>query len=89
MVESFKYAYAKRADLGDPEFVEISGLLANLSSTAFADEIRELINDNETSDDIKHYGANFSIEEDHGTAHVSIIAPNGDAVAITGTINYM
>ena len=25
--------------------------------------------------------------KDHGTAHVSVLAPNGDAVAVTTTIN--
>lgn len=89
IVESFKYAYAKRSDIGDPEFLEIGSLLSNLSDTAYADDIRQLINDQVTSNDTKHYGASYAVEEDHGTAHVSIIAPNGDAVAITGTINYM
>ena len=27
------------------------------------------------------------INQDHGTAHVSIIAANGDAVSVTNTIN--
>lgn len=35
---------------------------------------------------INLYGSpNFVV--DHGTAHTSIIAPNGDAVAITSSIN--
>lgn len=89
IVESFKYAYAKRSDLGDPEFLNIGSLLSNLSDTAYADDIRGQIDDEQTSNDTLHYGASFTVEEDHGTAHVSIIAPNGDAVAITGTINYM
>lgn len=89
IIESFKYAYAKRSDIGDPEHLEIGSLLSNLSDTTYANDIRELINDQRTSNDTKHYGASFAVEEDHGTAHVSIIAPNGDAVAITGTINYM
>lgn len=89
IIESFKYAYAKRSDIGDPEFLDIGALLSNLSDTGYANDIRGLINDKQTSNDTKHYGASYAIDEDHGTAHVSIIAPNGDAVAITGTINYM
>ena len=89
ILETFKYAYAKRTDLGDPAFVDIKDLLADLSDTNYASEIRKLIDDETTFNDHQHYGANFSIAEDHGTAHVSVIAPNGDAVAITGTINYM
>lgn len=89
IIESFKYAYAKRSDIGDPAFLDIGPLLSNLSDTGYANDIRGLIDDKQTSNDTKHYGASYAIEEDHGTAHVSIIAPNGDAVAITGTINYM
>lgn len=89
IVESFKFAYAKRSDIGDPEFVEIAALLSNLSDVGYANDIRGLINDNLTFTDPKHYGANYTLPDDHGTAHVSIVAPNGDAVAITGTINYM
>lgn len=89
IIEAFKYGYAKRTELGDPAFLEIDDLLANLTSSDYANGIRELIDDLQTFNDTKHYGANYSMPEDHGTAHVSIIAPNGDAVAITGTINYM
>lgn len=53
----------------------------------FADEIRSKIQDNKTYQDYKHYGANFSVPEDHGTIHISVIAPNGDAVAVTSSIN--
>jgi len=37
--------------------------------------------------DPAHYGAVHYSVDDHGTAHVSIIAPNGDAAAITSTVN--
>ncbi|KAJ6638687.1 Scoloptoxin SSD14 [Pseudolycoriella hygida] len=53
----------------------------------FAQEIRSQIEDDRTYQTYEHYGANFSIPDDHGTAHISIIAPNGDAVALTSTIN--
>lgn len=89
ILESFKFAYAKRSDIGDPDFLDIGALLGNLSDTSYANSVREMISDLETFNDTKHYGANYTSEEDHGTAHVSIVAPNGDAVAITGTINYM
>lgn len=53
----------------------------------FANEIRSKIEDNQTYQDYRHYGANFSIPDDHGTIHISVIAPNGDAVAVTSSIN--
>ena len=34
------------------------------------------------------YGLDTFSEDDHGTAHISIVSENGDAVAVTSTINY-
>lgn len=31
----------------------------------------------------------FSTIQDHGTAHINILAPNGDAIAVTSSINDM
>jgi gamma-glutamyltranspeptidase/glutathione hydrolase/leukotriene-C4 hydrolase len=31
----------------------------------------------------------FYQPEDHGTTHMGVVAPNGDAVAITSTINQL
>lgn len=89
LMESLKFAFAKRTDLGDPQYVDIKSLLSNLRDVEYANKIRGMIDDNRTSADPKHYGAKYFSQEDHGTAHVSIVAPNGDAVAITGTINYV
>nr|CAH7730602.1 unnamed protein product [Callosobruchus chinensis] len=87
MIEAFKYAYAQRTELGDLHFNNISGLLSNLSSKAYADKIRLKIKDNSTSLDPKEYGAVVYNTDDHGTAHLSILAQNGDAVSITSTVN--
>lgn len=88
IAETFKYAYAKRTLLGDDHFVESAKkVVQNLTNIDFAMEIRKLINDTKTVNDYKHYGAEFDQGEDHGTAHVNILAPNGDAISVTGTIN--
>lgn len=53
-------------------------------------EIRKQINDKQTFNDHKYYGANFTLTpDDHGTAHINILAPNGDAIVVTSTINNM
>ncbi|XP_055301023.1 scoloptoxin SSD14-like isoform X2 [Sitodiplosis mosellana] len=88
IAEVFKFAYAERTKLGDGRFYENAlKVVQNLTSIDFATEIRKKIEDNKTYQDYAHYGANFSSETDHGTAHINILAPNGDAISATGTIN--
>uniref|UniRef100_A0A182Q6K4 Gamma-glutamyltransferase n=1 Tax=Anopheles farauti TaxID=69004 RepID=A0A182Q6K4_9DIPT len=88
IVESFKHGYGLRTRLGDPGFVAgIEAELEKLSSKAYAEYIAETIHDARTNADYAHYGAEFATEQDLGTAHVSVLAPNGDAVAVTSTIN--
>lgn len=88
IVETFKFAYAMRSNLSDPLFVpEALELERNLTSSAFAEMYRKRIDDGRTFNETEHYGASFALPEDHGTAHISVLAPNGDAVAITSTVN--
>ncbi|XP_022916451.1 glutathione hydrolase 1 proenzyme-like isoform X2 [Onthophagus taurus] len=87
VVEAFKYAYARRTELGDPKFNELTQVIKNLTSKSYADEIRSMISDQGTSQDPKDYGAVMVNKDDHGTAHMSILAENGDAVSVTSTIN--
>lgn len=61
--------------------------MQNLSNPEYAKYIRELIDDEKTFSDYEYYGANFSQPSDHGTAHISIVDSNGDAIAVTSTIN--
>ncbi|KAL7742787.1 hypothetical protein ACLKA6_019599 [Drosophila palustris] len=88
LIETFKHAYGHRTNLGDIHFEpSIGETYANLVDPDFAAEMRKLILDDVTFTDMSYYGANFSNVEDHGTAHISVIAPNGDAVSVTSTIN--
>ncbi|KAI4497650.1 hypothetical protein M0802_007190 [Mischocyttarus mexicanus] len=76
MLETYKYAYALRGNMGDKDFVDMT-------------EIRMKIQDAKTWNDPKHYGASINSNiEDHGTAHLSVLAQNGDAVSVTSTINF-
>ncbi|XP_026670551.1 glutathione hydrolase 1 proenzyme-like isoform X2 [Ceratina calcarata] len=89
LIETFKYAFAFRNDMADKEFVDTRELTMNLTSRILAHETRMNIDDHRTWDDPSHYGAvTMSTAEDQGTAHVSILAPNGDAVSATSTINF-
>ena len=63
-------------------------LLRNLTSDDYADYTRSRINDTHTQD-VMYYEPDFAGWEDHGTAHASIFAADGAAVAITSTINLL
>lgn len=87
IIETFKFAYARRTELADPSFVNMTGLVNDLLSKDYANIIRMKIDDNTTYNNASHYGGVFFNKEDHGTAHISVLAPNGDAVSVTSTIN--
>nr|CAI5822248.1 unnamed protein product [Callosobruchus analis] len=87
MIESFKFAYGARTKLGDADTPFMRGLVSGMMSKDYAKELRSYIYDKNTFDSVAYYGANTTFEEDHGTAHMSVLAPNGDAVAVTSTIN--
>jgi gamma-glutamyltranspeptidase / glutathione hydrolase / leukotriene-C4 hydrolase len=89
IMEAFKFGFAKRTKLGDEASVEVIKTLEELESSAYAKSIRGQIADERTFNDYKHYGANTSVISDQGTGHISVLAPNGDAVALTATINSM
>jgi gamma-glutamyltranspeptidase/glutathione hydrolase/leukotriene-C4 hydrolase len=87
LAEVLKFANAHRSQIADSNFVDLSNLLANCVSPDYATELRNKIADYKTYDDPSHYGVVFSQKEDSGTAQISVIGPNGDAVSLTTTIN--
>ncbi|XP_075978380.1 glutathione hydrolase 1 proenzyme-like isoform X2 [Anticarsia gemmatalis] len=88
ILEAFKYAYATRTKLGDIDFLDLKELINNVTSPEYGTEVRLRINDTATSNNSATYGAETYNQPDSGTAHISIIAPNGDAVSMTSSINY-
>ena len=42
-----------------------------------------------TSDDLEYYGVDKAdLVDDHGTSHIVVLAPNGNAVSVSSTINW-
>ncbi|XP_021375081.1 gamma-glutamyltranspeptidase 1-like isoform X2 [Mizuhopecten yessoensis] len=87
VTEAFKFAYAKRTDMGDPKFIKhVDGLVANLTSMDYADAIRKMIWDNATHD-WPYYGPTYYDKYKTSTAHASIVGNDNLAVAVTTTVN--
>ncbi|WAR01462.1 GGT1-like protein [Mya arenaria] len=92
MVEAFKHAYSLRTQLGDnhvgtPAFREyVNELVRNMTDASFGEARRQMINDS-TTFGTDYYQPMFSNVWDHGTSHLSVVGPNGDAVSITSTVN--
>lgn len=59
-----------------------------MTSEEMGSKYRRLINDSHTLNDNEYYGTEyFMLPNESGTTHVSIVAENGDAVAVSTTIN--
>uniref|UniRef100_A0A3P8WL54 Glutathione hydrolase n=1 Tax=Cynoglossus semilaevis TaxID=244447 RepID=A0A3P8WL54_CYNSE len=86
IVEAFRFGYAKRSELGDPRYMDMTELINNMTSDVYAEQIRSKIMDHTTFPE-GYYGNMNSVPETHGTSHVSVVDEDGNAVAVTSTIN--
>jgi gamma-glutamyltranspeptidase/glutathione hydrolase/leukotriene-C4 hydrolase len=88
LTEAFKFAYAQRAALEDDpdDPTRLSALLANITSDKFIKDAVSKISDHQTYPS-SHYGGLGYFQEDHGTAHTSVVDAEGNSVAITTSVN--
>lgn len=88
LAEALKFAYAQRAGLedqpDDPSRME--QLIANITSDAYIKSCAKKIDDARTQPS-QVYGGLEYFQEDHGTAHASVIDSEGNSVAITSSVN--
>lgn len=61
-------------------------MLSELQDPLYAKSIMEEISDDATFPS-SFYKPEMHVKEDHGTAHVTVFAENGDAVSVTSTVN--
>jgi gamma-glutamyltranspeptidase/glutathione hydrolase len=84
LTEALKHAFADRAEyLGDTDFVDVP--VSRLISEEYAAALAERIAVERTFGP-EHYGR-YTLPDDAGTSHFSIIDAHGNAVACTETIN--
>lgn len=69
-----------------PVPLSLPKLIQNITSTPFADGLREKITD-DTTHHMNYYEPEFYLPENHGTSHISVVAEDGSAVSATSTIN--
>lgn len=87
LAESFKFAYGQRAGLEDkPDDPQrMKQLMDKLLSEEYIKEIASKV-DNETHG-ASYYGGLDFFHDDHGTAHVSVLDAEGNAAAVSTSVN--
>ncbi|MGP4846782.1 gamma-glutamyltransferase, partial [Marinobacter sp. 1Y8] len=87
MAEAMQLAYADRAEyLGDADFIDVPA--SGLTSQAYADKLRTLINPNKATPAATIKANNPLPYESDQTTHFSIVDKDGNAIANTYTLNF-
>lgn len=87
MAEAMQLAYADRAEyLGDADFIDVPA--SGLTSQAYADKLRTLIDSNKATPAATTKANNPLPYESDQTTHFSIVDSQGNAVANTYTLNF-
>lgn len=86
MAEAEKYAYADRSEyLGDPDFVKVP--LQALTSKAYAKTLAQQIDVNKARPSSEIKPGKLAPYESNQTTHFSVVDKDGNAVAVTYTLN--
>ncbi|XP_073764392.1 glutathione hydrolase 1 proenzyme [Danio rerio] len=87
IIEAFRFANAQKAKLADPLHEKnVTEFVKYMTSDSFADNIRSKIKDDIKQTSYNEQGIKI-VPDDHGTSHLSVIAKDGSAVAVTSSIN--
>lgn len=90
LVEAMKHGFAMRLHLADPEYVNTTEVVRALLSYDFMRDL-QLMSPDDTVLPLSHYGGKYNMThispKDSGTTHLSVVDAQGNAVALTSTIN--
>lgn len=87
LAEAMKLAYADRSEyLGDPDFVKIP--VKGLTSKKYADELAQTITETSVRPAAEIKPGHPQPYESDQTTHFSVMDKNGNAVAVTYTLNF-
>lgn len=85
LTESLKHAFADRANhMGDPDFTQVP--VTEMLSRARIAEIKKSYHEDRTLER-EAYGGRYQATTDGGTSHLNVLDGQGNAVALTTTIN--
>lgn len=90
LIEAWKWAYADRMAIGDPDYVEQAHVIEAMLSKDHAAVLRQKFNP-KTTFPPRHYADLLDPIEmqilDSGTSHMSAVDAQGNVVALTSTVN--
>ena len=90
LVESMKWAYGERTQLGDPTFLpNITEFEKNMLTDKTAKEIRAKISDTTTFTTSYYDPQGIQSLNDHGTSHIVTADKDGMAITLTTTVNLL
>ncbi|KAF0439348.1 gamma-glutamyltranspeptidase [Gigaspora margarita] len=90
IVETIKFGFARRTELGDPEYFRDQFAhetrIQEILSKEYAALVRANVSDNQTFRP-DYYNPIYDHKDDHGTTHISVIDENDMAVSLSSTVN--
>ncbi|KAI8979323.1 gamma-glutamyltranspeptidase [Mycotypha africana] len=86
LIEAFKFGFAFRTEMADPDYIENKNRIREMLTKDYASKVRQRITDDTTHDPL-YYGPKYDHIESHGTMHLSVVDENDGAVALTSTVN--
>ncbi|CAH0014540.1 unnamed protein product [Clonostachys rhizophaga] len=90
LVESMRFAYSARLQLGDPSFVDhMNSFQSQMISDKNARDIRNRILDNQTLPVTEYDPLKIYTTDSHGTSHISTADHSGMATSLTTTVNLL